>query len=60
MPALPGLTPQEAKLIQSLMKGADMVMPVDCADRRVQFTVHGWFVFPKGSLTKPHDVMAPS
>ena len=48
------------RLLVALMKDTDMCIPVDCADPRVQFTVKGWFVCPRGSLVKPHDVTMPS
>jgi hypothetical protein len=50
----------EAAVLHGLMAEADMAIPFDCADRRVQFVVRGWFVFPKGSLTKPHDIKEPA
>ncbi len=39
-------------IIAEVLKAADNAMEVDCADKRVTFAVTGWFIFPKGSLTK--------
>lgn len=47
-------------IILELLKGADNAMQVDCADRRTGFTVHGYFVFPSGSLVKRQDIDGPS
>lgn len=38
-------------VLHALMEDADMAIPFDCADRRAQFVVKGYFVFPKGALT---------
>lgn len=38
------------KVLHELMGDADLAIPVDCAPRRVQFVVNGWFICPKGSL----------
>jgi hypothetical protein len=54
------LSKEESRLISELMEDCDLAIPVDCADPRVQFSVAGWFVCPKGSLTKPHDLTTPS
>lgn len=50
----------EAAVLHGLMEGCDLAIPVDAADPRVQFVVRGWFVFPEGSLTKPHNIMEPT
>ena len=50
----------EAAVLHGLMKDTDMALPVDCADPHVQFVVRGWFVFPRGSLTKKHDITEPA
>ena len=43
-------------VLAELMADVDMAIPVDAADPRVQYAVRGWFVFPRGSLTKQHDI----
>lgn len=48
------------KVLVALMKDVDMAIPFDCADPRVQFVVKGWFICPKGSLTKPIEVTSPT
>lgn len=54
------LHPVEQKVLSELMRDKDLCVPVDCADPHVQFVVKGWFAFPKGSLTKPHDLTLAS
>lgn len=44
----PDETPE--KVLHELMRDVDMAIPVDCAPRRVQFVVNGWFICPQGSL----------
>ena len=43
-------------IIRELLLGSDNAMLVDCAGPTVHFVVQGWFVFPKGSLSKAPDV----
>ncbi len=40
----------ELLLINAVLEDADNAMAVDCASQRVDYTVAGWFLFPKGSL----------
>ena len=47
-------------ILRELMKGCDTAIQFDCASARVNFIVHGWFVFPGGSLKEHIDVEQPT